>query len=145
MGQTSRPLRTRLAGHRRDYLNRKNMPLYRHLRRPGHSFSSVRTGKRTNSFSTSGKGIHVDGKTQDQAASRFKLSVLIRFTHFPSIFSPKSAARARGGLFSVCRKLIILGHGLLCACAEQTHGSNSIILAYIRPNHNYSHSSFFYH
>ena len=26
VGQTSRPLRTRLAGHRRDYLDRKNMP-----------------------------------------------------------------------------------------------------------------------
>lgn len=34
MGQTARTLATRLAGHRRDFVGGKEMPLYRHLKKP---------------------------------------------------------------------------------------------------------------
>ena len=41
VGQTARDLRTRVAGHRRDFGGGKNMPLYKHFKRPGHSFEDV--------------------------------------------------------------------------------------------------------
>lgn len=42
VGQTKRPLRERIAGHRAAYSNRKNMPVYHHFRRRGHSFEDAR-------------------------------------------------------------------------------------------------------
>ena len=42
VGQTSRTLRERMAGHRRDHLNQKNMPLFKHLRKPSHSFGCIK-------------------------------------------------------------------------------------------------------
>ena len=42
VGQTKRPLRERVAGHRAAFESKKNMPLYRHLHRSGHSFSNAR-------------------------------------------------------------------------------------------------------
>ena len=41
VGQTSRPLRERISGHRAAYRNNKAMPIYRHLAKPGHYFSSL--------------------------------------------------------------------------------------------------------
>ena len=41
VGQTSRELRVRMSGHRRDFRNDKGMPLYRHLKRPSHTFYSI--------------------------------------------------------------------------------------------------------
>lgn len=42
IGQTARPLRERVAGHRAAYKNKKNMPLYRHLHRQQHQFADLR-------------------------------------------------------------------------------------------------------
>lgn len=43
IGQTARPLRNRMAGHRAAYsLNIRRTPLYTHLRRPEHSFDDIR-------------------------------------------------------------------------------------------------------
>ncbi len=42
VGQTVRPLLERLAGHRRDFTGGKNMPIYRHLRKKGHDFESMK-------------------------------------------------------------------------------------------------------
>ena len=39
VGQTARTLKTRLAGHRRDFSNGKNIPLYKHVRKHGSDFS----------------------------------------------------------------------------------------------------------
>lgn len=42
VGQTSRPLGTRIAGHRAAHRNKKSMPLYKHLGKPGHSFKDLK-------------------------------------------------------------------------------------------------------
>lgn len=41
IGQTMRPLKQRLSGHRAAYLSRKNMPIYTHLHRGKHEFSDL--------------------------------------------------------------------------------------------------------
>ena len=41
VGQTSRTLKERMAGHRAAYNNNKNMPLYIHFRRRGHTFAQA--------------------------------------------------------------------------------------------------------
>ena len=42
IGQTKRPLRERVAGHRAAFEKKKNMPLYRHLSMLDHSFSNAK-------------------------------------------------------------------------------------------------------
>lgn len=42
VGQTRRPLRERLSGHRAAYLQHKNMPIYRHFWKPGHSLQNMK-------------------------------------------------------------------------------------------------------
>lgn len=42
VGQTRRALRQRASGHRAAWMTDKNMPLYRHLHKPGHSFDDLR-------------------------------------------------------------------------------------------------------
>ena len=42
IGQTIRPLRERVAGHRAALLRKKNMPLYRHLLKQEHSFANAK-------------------------------------------------------------------------------------------------------
>jgi hypothetical protein len=41
VGQTGRTLRERMAGHRRDYLTGKRMPIYAHLRKPKHTLANL--------------------------------------------------------------------------------------------------------